>query len=45
MAAEHEQWIIDLFGSLGAKHKKQLWELLGELKAHVNGQHGGSGAT
>jgi DNA-binding MarR family transcriptional regulator len=36
MAAEHEQWIIDLFGPLGAKQKKQLWELLGELKTHVN---------
>ena len=36
MAAEHEQWIIDLFGSLGTKQKRQLTELLGELKAHVN---------
>jgi DNA-binding MarR family transcriptional regulator len=38
MAGEHEQWIIDLFGPLGMKQKKQLTELLGELKAHVNGQ-------
>src|ERR1700722_16013531 len=38
MAGEHEQWIIDLFGPLGTKQKKQLTELLGELKAHVNGQ-------
>ena len=36
MAAEHEQWIIDLFEPLGTKQKKQLWELLGELKTHVN---------
>jgi DNA-binding MarR family transcriptional regulator len=40
MAGEHEQWIIDLFGPLGTKQKKQLTELLGELKAHVNGQRG-----
>jgi DNA-binding MarR family transcriptional regulator len=40
MAGEHERWIIDLFGSLGAKQKKQLTELLGELKAHVNGRAG-----
>ncbi len=37
MAAEHEQWIIDLFGPLTAKQKKQLAELLGELKRHVTG--------
>jgi DNA-binding MarR family transcriptional regulator len=41
MAAEHEQWIIDLFGSLGTKQKRQLTELLGELKAHVNHPYGG----
>jgi DNA-binding MarR family transcriptional regulator len=41
MAAEHEQWIIDLFGSLGTKQKRQLTELLGELKAHVNHRDGG----
>jgi DNA-binding MarR family transcriptional regulator len=41
MAGEHEQWIIDLFGPLGTKQKKQLTELLGQLKAHVNGQLGG----
>jgi DNA-binding MarR family transcriptional regulator len=35
LAAEHEQWIIDLFGPLGTKHKKELADLLGELKAHV----------
>jgi DNA-binding MarR family transcriptional regulator len=32
MAAEHERWVIDLFGALSAKQKKQLVELLGELK-------------
>jgi DNA-binding MarR family transcriptional regulator len=41
MAVEHEQWIIDLFGSLGTKQKRQLTELLGELKAHVNHRFGG----
>src|SRR6202795_2323755 len=30
MAGEHEQWIIDLFGPLGTKQKKQLTELLGQ---------------
>jgi DNA-binding MarR family transcriptional regulator len=37
MASEHEQWVIDLFGSLTAKRKKQLADLLGELKRHVSG--------
>jgi DNA-binding MarR family transcriptional regulator len=32
MAAEHEQWVIELFGGLNARRKKQLAELLGELK-------------
>jgi DNA-binding MarR family transcriptional regulator len=36
MAAEHEQWIIDLFGPLSQKQKKQLVELLGELKSHIS---------
>ena len=45
MAGEHEQWIIDLFGSLGTKQKKQLTELLGELKAHVNERQEDSRAT
>jgi DNA-binding MarR family transcriptional regulator len=44
MAAEHEQWIVSLFGSLGMKQKKQLTELLGQLKAHVNEQRGNSRA-
>jgi hypothetical protein len=30
-----------LFGPLGTKQKKQLAELLGQLKAHVSGQLGG----
>jgi DNA-binding MarR family transcriptional regulator len=35
MATEHEQWIIDLFGPLSQKQKKQLVDLLGELKSHI----------
>ena len=35
MAAEHEQWVIDLFANLSAKQKKQLADLLGELKRHI----------
>ena len=35
MAAEHEKWVIDLFGSLSPRQKKQLMDLLGELKDHL----------
>jgi DNA-binding MarR family transcriptional regulator len=35
MAAEHEQWVIELFEGMSVKHKNQLVELLGELKRHV----------
>ena len=35
MAAEHEQWIIDLFAPMSQRQKKQLVELLGEFKASV----------
>ena len=35
MAAEHEQWVVDLFGGLSQKQKKQLVDLLGELKSHI----------
>ena len=37
MATEHEQWVIDLFANLTAKQKKQLVDLLGELKRHITG--------
>jgi DNA-binding MarR family transcriptional regulator len=40
MATEHEQWVIDLFGPLSQKQKKQLVELLGELKSHLCAQGG-----
>lgn len=32
MAAEHEQWIIEVFEGMSMKRKNQLAELLGELK-------------
>ncbi len=35
MAAEHERWVIELFGALSARQKKQLVELLGELKSSM----------
>lgn len=37
MAAEHEKWVIDLFGALPPRHKKQLMDRLGELKDHLSG--------
>jgi len=37
MASEHEQWVIELFANLSAKQKKQLVDLLGELKRHIVG--------
>jgi DNA-binding MarR family transcriptional regulator len=36
MAAEHEQWVIELFDGMSMKHKNQLVELLGELKRHIS---------
>src|ERR1700755_3714852 len=41
MATEHEQWVVDLFGGLSQKQKKQLVDLLGELKTHLAGASGG----
>jgi DNA-binding MarR family transcriptional regulator len=35
MAAEHEQWVIELFDGMSMKQKNQLVELLGELKRHI----------
>jgi DNA-binding MarR family transcriptional regulator len=43
MAAEHEQWVVDLFGSLTQKQKKQLFDLLAELKSHVANAPGTGG--
>ena len=36
-ADEHEDWVIRLFEGLGEKEKKQLYELLAQLKLHVGG--------
>ena len=35
MAAEHEQWVIELFEGMSMKHKNLLVELLGELKRNI----------
>ena len=35
MAAEHEQWVIELFEGMTVKRKNQLVELLGDLKRHI----------
>jgi DNA-binding MarR family transcriptional regulator len=35
MAAEHEQWVIELFEGISVKNKKILVELLGELKQTI----------
>jgi DNA-binding MarR family transcriptional regulator len=32
MARAHEQWIVELFGGMGAERQAALFELLGELK-------------
>lgn len=40
MAAEHEKWVVDLFGAVAPKRKKQLMDLLGELKEHLAGLNG-----
>jgi DNA-binding MarR family transcriptional regulator len=40
MAAEHEKWVVDLFGAIAPKQKKQLMDLLGELKEHLAGLNG-----
>ena len=40
MAAEHEKWVVDLFGALSPRQKKQLLDLLGELKERLPGLNG-----
>jgi DNA-binding MarR family transcriptional regulator len=35
MAAEHEQWVIELFEGVTVKRKNQLVELLGDLKRQI----------
>jgi DNA-binding MarR family transcriptional regulator len=43
MAAEHEQWVVDLFSGLTQRQKKQLFDLLGELKLHMANAPGSGG--
>ena len=38
MAAAHEQWIVTLFEGLTKKQKRQLVQLLGELKTYISSQ-------
>jgi DNA-binding MarR family transcriptional regulator len=40
MAAEHERWVVDLLGVLSPRRKRQLMELLGELKDRLPGLNG-----
>jgi DNA-binding MarR family transcriptional regulator len=40
MAAEHERWVIDLFGALSPRQKKQLMDLLSGLKEHLAALNG-----
>ncbi|MCX8005242.1 MAG: MarR family transcriptional regulator [Burkholderiaceae bacterium] len=35
MAREHERWILELFGGLTAAEIRQLYALLGRLRAHL----------
>jgi DNA-binding MarR family transcriptional regulator len=35
MAAEHERWVVDLFGPLSPRQKRQLMDLLGGLKEQL----------
>jgi DNA-binding MarR family transcriptional regulator len=36
MAAVHEAWIADMFGGLTAEQKSSLFELLSQMKNHLN---------
>ena len=38
MAAEHEQWLIELFDGFDAPHRDTLYALLGRLRVHVAAQ-------
>jgi DNA-binding MarR family transcriptional regulator len=40
MAAEHERWVVDLLGVFSPRRKKQLMDLLGELKDRLTGLDG-----
>lgn len=38
MAAEHERWVVELFGGIDAAERRQLHELLGHLRLDLNRQ-------
>jgi DNA-binding MarR family transcriptional regulator len=38
IAAEHEGWVVELLGGLGAAERRQLHELLGHLRLDLNRQ-------
>jgi DNA-binding MarR family transcriptional regulator len=35
MATVHEEWVIELFSTLGVKQKESMYSLLGDLKQHL----------
>lgn len=35
MAAEHEQWLVELFAGFDGNHREVLYEQLGRLRAHL----------
>lgn len=37
MAAQHEQWIVELFRGLSSEEKQLMFHLLQKLKAHLSG--------
>ena len=37
MAAQHEQWILELFAGLNEQEKQSMYALLHKLKLHLNG--------
>jgi DNA-binding MarR family transcriptional regulator len=43
MAVEHERWVIDLMSELSAADRKQLYVLLGRLKAGMRAQEADRG--
>jgi DNA-binding MarR family transcriptional regulator len=36
MAARHEAWIADMFGGLSGEQKNSLFEILSQMKTHLN---------
>jgi hypothetical protein len=36
MAAEHEEWLVELFAGFDGAHRDMLYEQLGRLRAHLS---------